>query len=185
MTGVALEFSDDQITALIADPLQIANHETAMEVIAVLDAEIADIQAQIDAAMIQATVRPLTPDREAWMRRAAYAAAMRRNDRHKVYQRDKELRGTKGPARTSPKKDPSVLLAKQERLKAEADDRREKRALKIAEVRLAQEQLEATRTKNACFVAAARALLPPDLLARVEKEAQARRATARNPKSSP
>lgn len=123
------DMSDDEITALISDPAKIETHEMALEVLGVLEAEIADIQSQVDAAVIESNIRPLSEDRQAWLRRATYAGAMRRNERHRVMQRDKEIRGTK--IRQNPPKDPETGRLKQERLKLEAEARRDSRKLEL------------------------------------------------------
>ena len=126
--------SDDEITALIGDPSKIETREVAMEIMGVLDAEIADIQTQLDAAMIEANLRPLSAERQAWARRASYAAAMRRREYHRVLQRDRELRNAKlrGPQR----RDPEEGRLKQQRLQAEADARREQAVVKREALRL-------------------------------------------------
>lgn len=155
----ATGLSDDEITALIADPAKIMSHETALEIIAVLDAEIANIQTQVDAATIEANVRPLTPERQAWLRRASYAGAMRRNERHRVYQRDKELRGTKGIGNMPPK-DPhkaEANLLKQQRLADEAKTRRAKKELEREKQRTLQLQLVNERK---CLPEMIEALMP-------------------------
>lgn len=164
------ELTDDQITALVDDPAKIETHEIALEVLAVLDAEIADIQSQVDAAIIEANARPLPPDRQAWLRRATYAGAMRRNERHKIFQRDKELRGTKNKGHTP--KDPLKAEAnkiKQERLREEATVRRKNKELEIEKQRTAQMQiavqrreLDATKQFQHRFQEAAMRLLPPE-----------------------
>lgn len=139
------DLTDDQVTPLIADPVRIETHDVALEVIGVLDAEIANIQTQIDAATIEANARPLSPERQAWLRRASYAAAMRRNERHKVYQRDKEIRGTK-PANgvKDPMKKEANLL-KQQRLLAEAETRRLSKQLALANARAREMELAQER----------------------------------------
>lgn len=117
--------SDDDVTRFIADPALITTHEQALEIIEVLDSEIANIQAQIDAAQIESNAKPLSPERAAWLRRASYAAAIRRNERHRIFQRDKELRGTKnfGGNPPDPTKKEANLL-KQQRLTTEAETRK-------------------------------------------------------------
>lgn len=119
--------SDEQVTAFINDPATIATHDEAVEVIDCLDAEIANIQSQVDMAVIEANARPLNEDRQSWLRRATYACAMRRNERHRVMQRDKEIRGTKGSAGNSAA-DKSAKreanLVKQQRLLEETTIRR-------------------------------------------------------------
>lgn len=141
------DLTDEQITVLIEDPAKIDSHEVALEVVAVLDAEIANIQAQVDAAVIEANVRPLNPERQAWLRRATYAGAMRRNERHRVMQRDKELRGVKGRATTEPKHSKEEKRLKQERLLIEAQDRRLKRQLAVESERTKQMEI-AERRRN-------------------------------------
>lgn len=114
--------TDEQFQALIADPAQITSHEIALEILDVLDGEIAEIQAQIDQAAVESITKPLTPERQAWLKRASYAAAMRRNERHRVMQRDKEIRGTKFHG--GKPKDPEVGKLKQARLLEEATVRK-------------------------------------------------------------
>lgn len=126
MSDPATALTDDDVDRFIADPVLILTHEHALEVMAVLDGEIANIQAQIDAAQIESNAKPLSPDRVRWVQRASYAAAMRRNDRHKIMQRDKELRGTKNFGGNPP--DPSkkeANLLKQQRLADEVAIRRQ------------------------------------------------------------
>jgi hypothetical protein len=144
----APELSDEQIMAMIADPATIPTHEIALEVMAVLDAEIANIQTQVDAATIEANIRPLAPNRMAWLKRASYAGAMRRNERQKIYQRDKELRGMKGRAFTEPKHSKEEKALKQQRLMIEAEDRRLKRQLAIEKERTRQMEI-AQEKRNA------------------------------------
>lgn len=158
--------SDAEIAAYINDPATIATHEVAIEIIGILDAEIASIQTQLDAAALAAAVQPLSPDRLNWANRAAYAAAIRRQERHRVWQRDRELRGTKGSAATPPKHTPEEKRLREERLLAEARDRRAKRDLELTGLRVQQEdiaqrrrELRAADSYERKFVAAARAML--------------------------
>lgn len=132
----ATPLSDEQITAFIADPATITTHEIALEVVACLDIEIADIQAQIDAAQIRYASVEMPKDTENWIRRAAYAAAMRRNERHRVMQRDKEIRGTKGVAQTPPE---------DKRLKREANLLKQQRLLEETQARRLKQQNERDR----------------------------------------
>lgn len=159
--------SDDQVTAYIADPATIENHEQALEVIETLDAEIASIQAQIDAAAIENNAVQLSPGRQGWLRRAAYAAAMRRNDRHRVMQRDKEIRGTKGNGLTPPKRTPEERLLKQQRLMEEAQARRVakqadvlKRQAQLEDIALRRRELKASMSFSCLFVQEAQRRLP-------------------------
>jgi hypothetical protein len=162
------DLSDEQISALIEDPLQIEDVVTAIHVLGVLDAEIASIDAQLDAASVEARARPLPADREEWFRRASYAGAMRRREYHRVNQRYREIRGAKGLGQT-PASEAKKLekAAKHQRLLAEAEDRKEKRALKHAEARLAQERLDMERSRRSLFFKVAHELLPPDTLKRI------------------
>jgi hypothetical protein len=152
MSDPALAISDDDIDRFIDDPALIQTHEQAIEVLDALDAEIANIQAQIDAAQIENNARPLSPERQAWVRRASYAAVMRRNERHRVIQRDKELRGTKGPKGNPPdpfKKEANLL--KQQRLAGEVEIRR---IAKQAEHLRLQNEREALAQRRREFQAA-------------------------------
>lgn len=171
MSELALEISltDDQITAYIDDPASIETHEIANEIIGCLHNEIAAIQAQIDATMIEANVRPLSEERQSWVKRASYAAAMKKQQLRSVHQRDKEIRGTKGPAVTEPKVSREEKALKQQRLLVEAETRRDakKLALQNATIqvaRIAQQRrdLEAARSFERRFYAAAVKLLPAE-----------------------
>lgn len=121
----AAVITDDELDRMISDPALILTHEQALEVLETLDDEIASIQAQIDAAQIESNAKPMSPDRLRWLQRASYAAAMRRNERHRVMQRDKELRGTKnfgGHPKDPTKKEANIV--KQQRLAVEVEIRR-------------------------------------------------------------
>lgn len=143
--------SDDDLDRFIADPALISTHEEALEVISALDAEIASIKAQVDAAQIEANVRPLSLDRQSWLKRAAYACAMRQNERHKVMQRDKELRGIKlwlGNPPDPTKKEANIV--KQKRL---ADEVAAKRLAKQIEHDKLQNERELLAQKRREFQA--------------------------------
>ncbi len=127
------ELTDDQVTAFIADPATIPSHEIALAVAEVLEAEIASIQAQVDAAQIESNAKPLSPDRRAWVQRASYAAAMRRNELRRILNRDKEIRGTKHWSDKNAPEIAQAKLLKQERLKIEAEDRRLSKQLRHQE----------------------------------------------------
>lgn len=117
--------SDDDLDRLIGDPALIPTHEVALEVIDALDAEIADIQAKVDACQIEHNAKPMPPETKSWLQRASYAAAMRRNSRHRVMQRDKEIRGCKlfgGNPPDPTKKEANII--KQTRLAGEVEMRR-------------------------------------------------------------
>lgn len=125
MSDPATALTDDDVDRFIADPALITTHEQALEILETLDDEIANIQAQVDAAQIESNAKPLSPDRLAWVQRASYACAMRRNMRHRVMQRDKELRGTKswgGKPKDPDKKEANIV--KQRRLAGEVEIRR-------------------------------------------------------------
>lgn len=123
------DLSDERIDAMIADPARIATHDEALELIDILDHDIAHIQTQVDSAQIEANARPLSANRMDWLRRASYACAMKRNQRHRVMQRDKEIRGTKQSGEKP--KDPELGKLKQARMLEEAQA---KRAAKLAEI---------------------------------------------------
>lgn len=122
--------SDDQIDEMIRDPLKIETHEQAEEIIDILEREIAGIAVQIDACGIEALARPLSPDRQAWLQRASYAKAMRVNEKDKVHRRDRELRGMFAKVQLSRSEKKEANLLKQQRLMAEAQNRREEKRLK-------------------------------------------------------
>jgi hypothetical protein len=179
MSELAFEtgLTDDQITAYIADPATIETHEIAREVIDCLDAEIANIQAQVDAAMVEANVRPLSEERQAWVKRASFAAAMRKNSRQRVYQRDKELRGFKGPATMEPKHSKEEKALKQQRLLVEAETRRDAKklalqntTLQIAKIAQQRRDLEAARSFEHRFYMAAKQLLSAEQIEAIKAE---------------
>jgi hypothetical protein len=161
---------DDTIGRLLDDPALIETHEQAAELIDMLDREIANITAQIEAAEMNRTAS--TERGQNWLRRATYARAMRINERIRVRQRDKEIRGTKGPAQTPPSglgREESAL--KQQRLMEEASARRAARAADMErertrqmELARAKEELKASRAAafERRFVDAAKRLLPSE-----------------------
>lgn len=172
--------TDEQVTAFIEDPATIESHEDALEVLAVLDAEIADIQVQVDAATIEANIRPLSEERQAWLRRASYAGAMRRNERHKVMQRDREIRRVKGAAQMEPRRSKEEKILRQQRLLVEAETRREqKRAEGLrqanlqTELSLKKRELDAARSLDRRFMGAAKRLLAPELYEQIAAAATA------------
>jgi len=160
--------TDEQVTAFIADPATIETHEQALEIIETLDAEIANIQVQIDMLAIESNGRALPPERQNWLRRASYAAAMRRNERHKVTQRDREIRGTKFRVQQEPKLPNEAKVLKQQRLMEEAVTRRVakqaeslKAQLALQDVAQRRRELEALSSFNHRFVAEAKKRLSP------------------------
>lgn len=173
--------SDDAITAMIDDTASILDHATAAAIIDLLDREVASIRTQISAAEIAAGNRPLTEEAQAWAKRAAYAAAIKGQQRQRVERRDKELRGLRRPP-AEPKSDATKLAqaeegrAKQERLRIEAEtqrarieERRERLAAAKAETHLVIKRLEHERNYARRFVANARAILPPEWLEKIEQ----------------
>jgi hypothetical protein len=108
---------------------------------------------------------------EDWVRRAAYAKAIRQNERDRVYKRVRELRGTQQAAQAAGKGERRAAnLLKQERLVAEARTRQltaqakaEEALAKLlaAQRRNRQQKLEASL--NYRFYAAAKRMLPPAL----------------------
>ena len=152
---------EDEFNKFIDDPSLIETHEKALVILDILDSEIANIQVQLDAARIEANGEPLPPERQAWLKRASYAAAMRRNARLRVYQRDKEIRYVKGKAVTDPK-DKEVKLVKQQRLRAEVEDRRLKRQQAIEAEKTHQMLIAHGRRFSTIFREEAKRLLPTD-----------------------
>jgi len=145
----ATTLTDDDVDRFIADTALITAHEQALEILEMLDDEIASIQAQVDAAQIESNAKPLSHDRLAWVQRASYACATRRNMRHRVMQRDKELRGTKswgGKPKDPDKKEAN--LVKQQRL---ADEVAIRRAAKQADLLRLQNEREALAQKRREF----------------------------------
>lgn len=168
--------SDDDINRMIDDPALIETHEQALEVMAVLDAEIAAINSQVETCQTMYFGRPLPPEKEAWVRRATYASAMRRNDWNKVYKRDKELRGLKSVQRVSLRvAEQPERIARQQRFQAEAEDRKAKRAAEHDALRLRQaeasnkaNELKIRRSFNHHFHQAAKDILAPELYEQVK-----------------
>lgn len=75
----------------IDDPDRIAAPERAAEIMAVLDHEIASIEAQIGVAKVRYAVVEMPPETMAWLRRASYALAAKRRERHRVAMRHNYL----------------------------------------------------------------------------------------------
>lgn len=169
MTDTAQQ-PDDWATAYIDDPAKIDTHELALNVVEVLEREIASIQAQIDAAQIEANIRPLSDARINWVKRASYAVSMRRQELHRVMQRDKELRGTKnygGKPRDPDKKEANLI--KQQRLADEVAIRRAAKQAEVLKLQNAQHALALKRREFSArqayerrFVEAAKQYLPSD-----------------------
>lgn len=170
--------TDEQIDLYVDDPLTIESHEVAREIISILDGEIANIDAQIIVANVEAQARPLPPERQDWLRRAAYAGAMRRNERHHVIQRDKFLTGTKNQG--TPPKDKEEKRLKHERLLSESTERRLKRQteiLRLENERMAlanaKRELAAKQTFEHHFARIAKGILSEDQFDKITEAANA------------
>lgn len=125
--------SVEEVDARIADPALIATHEEALMVMQVLDGEIADIAAQLDAQTVEAAGQTAPVLRQEWRRRAVFACDMRRGARQAVRQRDRELRGVTIEDRRTVRLDASRQDAdtpRERRLQAEAEARK---AARVAE----------------------------------------------------
>lgn len=134
---------EEKYLEFIQNPAAIDTHELALEVMEAINQSIASIDAQLDASAILAGNRKLRNEEEDWVRRACFALAMKKRDYHKVFQRDRELRGTKGKAQTEANKDKyAANLLKQERLKAEAEERRVTKQHKFEEMQIKRLELE-------------------------------------------
>lgn len=169
--------TDEQVTAYIDDPATIPTHEAALEVMGVLDAEIAEIQAQLDADEIAHSGRARSMERDNWYRRASYARNMKQRDRNAVYKRDREIRHIVGPAMTAKRgKSPEELAAKQakqDRLKAEAEARREAKKADNLKRQTQLEQFAIERSFHRCFVAHARTILTSAQFTQIQNAANA------------
>lgn len=134
--------TDDEIETLINRPDQIESREQGWEIIEIIDAEIANIDAQIAVAESEGRISPLSEDRRDWLRRAAYARAMKANERDRVYRRCKYFRFMKGPdnqeSTEAAKTKAEANRIKQERLKIEGEAKRLKRANEAETIRLEQ-----------------------------------------------
>lgn len=174
--------SKDEESALIdgwiKNPETIETRDIAKECMEILDSEIAGIKTQLEVARIEAGMSPLPPDRQDWVRRAAYALAMREKDRGAVWRRDMELRKIKGLARTA-KKDPAVGLAKQARMQAEAEGRREQARVKHTANSLAFAAIAERRAFATIFVEVAKERVDTVEFAAMVAEAVKRRKSAR------
>lgn len=138
--------TEDEVNGMINDPATIETHEQAIEIMDILNQEISSIQSQIDAAQIRSNAKPMDLDEENWLKRASFACSIRKREYHKVCQRDKEIRGTKGKAFTPPKHTPEEKILKQQRLLEEAQVKKAKRLLEIeTQKRIQSEAAERNR----------------------------------------
>ena len=165
------DLTDDEITAYEDDPTTIPSHEIALEVIRVLDEEIAAITMQLERHDARYPEDIAPADRRTWALRATMARAFKRQARTKVMMRDRELRGiAKGPAQTPP--DPDKALErerKHQRLMAEVEARKAAKlasaaenARRQAELSLQSQQLKHLKSYQHRFVELAKALLDPE-----------------------
>jgi hypothetical protein len=115
--------TDEDFEAKLEDPSLISSHEEALAIVDELNRAIASIEAQLKTYEAAAQREEPPEERRAWHRKASYALSMRLSERHVVLRRDKEIRGFQQKPQ-GPVKQPGEALAKQERLKAEAEARR-------------------------------------------------------------
>lgn len=173
------DLDDEQFEARLRDPSLIATHEEAVMILEELDHDIAQIGMQIEAYSIEASTREMPEDRQAWLRRAAYAGAMKRNGRHRVIQRDRELRGTKNNG--TPPKDPALKLARKEAFILELSDRKLKREADVLRQRVALEAVADKRTLARMFQQVCKERLPDEQFQALLDEAKARCAADKEP----
>jgi hypothetical protein len=143
------DLSDEEFEDRLIDTSLIKTHEECVSILNELDADIAAIQSQIDVYELSTSGRLLPQERTDWAKRATFACAIKRSQRHRVMMRDRELRPKPQP---SPKKDQSLQIAKQERLKSEVDDRKEKRALEARRLHLIEADIIQRRTVAHTFM---------------------------------
>lgn len=170
------ELDDEQFEARLKDPSIIATHEEAVAILEELDRNIAQIEMQIEAYSIEANSREMPEERQAWLRRAAYACAMKRNGRHRVMQRDRELRGTKNNGSTP--KDTSLKLARKEALILELSDRKLKREADVLRQRAALEAIADNRTLARVFQKICKEQLPDEQFQALLEAAKVRRSVS-------
>ena len=154
-----VELSDDEFAGYEADPSTIPDHDTAIAMLDELDVEIAKIQVQLDAYQIQVLEGRATVKSQQWMVAATYAQNMKKALRIRVSRRDRELRHI---SLAQPKKDPAIGLAKQERLRTEAQARRDTTQARHIEAQNVARQLAATKDFAQRFVKVAQARLPAE-----------------------
>ncbi|HEY0339995.1 MAG TPA: hypothetical protein VGC34_04260, partial [Steroidobacteraceae bacterium] len=111
--------------AALADPASIRTHLAALQVLSWLDHGIAKIQMSLEVARLEAAIAPLSEERMAWARKAAYAMHIKSAQRYRVMRRDRELCDANRPP--APRRDPAEGVAKQQRLQAEALARKARR----------------------------------------------------------
>lgn len=155
------DLSDDEFEAKIKDPSLIKTHEEALSILEDLDMNAADISAQIDAFRIEmvARVGEMPQERLAWLRRASYALAMRRNEREKIMKRDRELRGVYDmqAAIIGKASQKSVLKAARQATHT-ANAEAKKSSAEAHKMRI-----ELNRSLDRLFVKVAKQLLQPDM----------------------
>lgn len=169
----AIDLSDDEFEARVRDPKLIETRDEAKSMLDELDEEIVRIQAQLDTYTTEAIIHAQTPERQAWFRRATYAAAMKRQERFKVYRREKELRGI-NLAGQKAKKDPTEGIAKQARLQAEAEASRAGKQAKVEAARTLQLEIGARKLFARKFMMVAKEMLTDEQFDAITDEAKRR-----------
>jgi hypothetical protein len=160
-----IDLADDFDTKL-RDTSLIATREECLDIVTQLDHAIASIQRQIDVFNIKNDGLVLHPDQEDWLQNAAYACAMKKNQRHKVMMRDREFRNVKFQQHN----DPALKLAKQEkhiakneRMKAEAEARKAAKLVEQQKWQVAQAEISYQKSVARHFVNVARERLGDDV----------------------
>jgi hypothetical protein len=115
------DFTDFE--AKLRDPALIETREEVAAIFEKLNESIVSISGQLELYRIEITARPPSDERRNWAIRATHALSCRQNEVHRVYMRDKELRNVARLGQKPPKQ-PGEGLAKQERLRVEAEARK-------------------------------------------------------------
>jgi hypothetical protein len=169
------DLTDEEFERRLDDPSLIETHDEALGIIREVMANIASIDMQIEVYRGEVEISghdTVSPDRHAWYRKALFARAFRRQEIDRVYKRDKELRGVTVSASSA--KDRKEGAAKQQRLQAEAEERRVAQQLKAETHRQATAQAERGGLRKH-FLDAARDGLIPEMFEAIMADAQARR----------
>ena len=171
------DLDDDAFEARIDDPALIETHAEALAMIAEIEANVASIDMTVEVYRGEVSISGedrVSDDRHAWYRKALYARAHRMKEIARIHRRDKELRSIV-PAPAAPSPGRVERQAKQQRLQAEAQDRRAGRQLKLAEQANLAAQITERTSQNKLFVAAAREVLPPEIFEQIKADAKQRR----------
>lgn len=172
MSDILEDLSDDDFEAKVQDPSRIGTHEEAMAIIAELEVNAADIAGQIGVyqAEAQARLGEMPPDRQAWVRRASFALAMRRSEKDRVMKRDREIRGIYDKQAFNAaigEKKTDKKVAAHTRMAAEAEARTVCARAKL-------EELQARRSVAKLFMDVAKERLSPDIFAEIQGAAKER-----------